>query len=576
MAAVDYDIIVIGAGTSAIVFARFYLDIHPQCRLVLVERDGVVGGTWSRERVYEGFKAQASAKLAGFSDIPFIPPPDGVDQHGFFDARYMTDYLESYVDQHTYAGKTLRDRIKLNTTVTKLEKSNDIWTIHCQQSDNSSCSFTATKVVVANGGTSEPNLPHFPSEATFKGKIVHTLNWGRSNVLTDPAVTNVSILGGGKSAADMVYQAVKAGKSVSWIIRASGKGPGCFISRQGFGPYQNVVEAGLTRALCSVLFAGWGKQNWWSRFLFRTRLGMWLYGKVEDTVNRQALDYADFDGRVGAKESFKLLKPQNSAMWLLSPAGMVHHDDFWDVVSKNVDVYRGDIQDLTETSVTFTDGHSLECDALLLGTGFGEAFPFLSESQLIHLGLPHDSTQDTSPSASEWASLDTEATKDLLKQHPLLRNQPRVPENLGDISPSDTPFRLYNAIAPITDKSIIFLGFADVTNMFLASELQAIWSTAWIDGKLKLGDDDDKLKRDIAHTNAYSRLRCPTYGKKGNFFAFDLFHYVDRLLGEVGLTSHRRGKWWWNLLIDPFVMSNLKGMRDEYREKYGWDREKEE
>jgi dimethylaniline monooxygenase (N-oxide forming) len=42
-----YDVIIIGAGISGIVTARFFLDIHPNCRLAVIERDGAVGGTWN-------------------------------------------------------------------------------------------------------------------------------------------------------------------------------------------------------------------------------------------------------------------------------------------------------------------------------------------------------------------------------------------------------------------------------------------------------------------------------------------------------------------------------------------------
>lgn len=106
--------------------------------------------------------------------------------------------------------------------------------------------------------------------------------------------------------------------------------------------------------------------------------------------------------------------------------------------------------------------------------------------------------------------------------------------------------------------------------MFLISELQSVWGTAWLDGKLDLGDDD-KLKKDVARTTAYSRLRCPTYGKKGNFFVFDFFNYVDKLLDELGFVSPFKGKGWWHMLTDPLVMSDLRGLRDEYREKYGYE-----
>lgn len=34
-------------GLTGIVVARFYMDIHPECRLVILEEDTVVGGVWS-------------------------------------------------------------------------------------------------------------------------------------------------------------------------------------------------------------------------------------------------------------------------------------------------------------------------------------------------------------------------------------------------------------------------------------------------------------------------------------------------------------------------------------------------
>ena len=42
-----YDLCVIGAGTSGIASARFYLDVHPDAKVVVVERDQSVGGVWS-------------------------------------------------------------------------------------------------------------------------------------------------------------------------------------------------------------------------------------------------------------------------------------------------------------------------------------------------------------------------------------------------------------------------------------------------------------------------------------------------------------------------------------------------
>ena len=42
------DLVVIGGGTSGIAAARFYLDIHQESKVVIIERDGAVGGVWSK------------------------------------------------------------------------------------------------------------------------------------------------------------------------------------------------------------------------------------------------------------------------------------------------------------------------------------------------------------------------------------------------------------------------------------------------------------------------------------------------------------------------------------------------
>lgn len=44
------DLVVIGGGTSGIAAARFYLEIHSEAKVVVVERDRVVGGVWGSGR----------------------------------------------------------------------------------------------------------------------------------------------------------------------------------------------------------------------------------------------------------------------------------------------------------------------------------------------------------------------------------------------------------------------------------------------------------------------------------------------------------------------------------------------
>ena len=45
-------------GLAGIVFARFYLDTHPDCRLAILEKDACIGGVWSA-----GMQCQAQVSL---------------------------------------------------------------------------------------------------------------------------------------------------------------------------------------------------------------------------------------------------------------------------------------------------------------------------------------------------------------------------------------------------------------------------------------------------------------------------------------------------------------------------------
>ena len=42
-----YDVAIIGSGLYGIQAARYYLEVHPEAKLVIFEADDVVGGVWS-------------------------------------------------------------------------------------------------------------------------------------------------------------------------------------------------------------------------------------------------------------------------------------------------------------------------------------------------------------------------------------------------------------------------------------------------------------------------------------------------------------------------------------------------
>ncbi|KAK4940290.1 hypothetical protein LTR10_019610 [Elasticomyces elasticus] len=564
-----YDLVVIGAGSSGVVSARFYLDVHPDAKVVVLERDNAVGGVWSSERVYPGFKSQGSTRMGGFSDIPLSPRPEQIDQDDFYDANAMATYLDEYVNKHVYSGQTLRDRIRFGIKVDSLDKTVHGWRVKCVGPSGSQ-SFETRKVIAASGSTSEANVPEFRGRDTFKGPVVHTLNFGRSRILQREDIKTVAVVGGGKSAADHAYQSVKAGKQVHWIIRKSGKGPGGFSEMKAGGPWHNVTELVCTRFFPNLLFfPGLKPASWWETFIFKTRLGQWVYSKLEHAVTQKTIDTARYDDRPGARDSFSQLKTKSRGFSFIVPLGAISHEDFWDTIAQNVDIHHEDIDRVDAASIILSNGEILEADAIICGTGFNRGCSFFSREQQVELGLPHPEAWDDTETVKEWAKLNAEAEKVVRKRYYSLNPPPEPPENFGDIKPDNTPYRLYQMIAPINgDRSIALVGYGAYSNMFAGSEVAAIWATAYLDGVLKLPCERQR-EQDVAYVTTYMRLRFPAYGRLGSFFNFDLISQLDRMLDELGLKSHRKSKSWLQDLFLPLLVKDFAGLKDEYLEKYG-------
>ena len=154
--------------------------------------------------------------MAGFSNIPLTLPPEAEIYHDIFESKYVTKYLEDYVDSHKYDGSTLRDRVKFGFRVQSIRKEGN-WIVSGQHNERAE-TVCSSKLIVATGHTSLPVMPNLPEQASFKGPVLHQKGFGKaSSTILDSSspYRNVTSFCGGKSAADMVYDSVKAGKSLA-------------------------------------------------------------------------------------------------------------------------------------------------------------------------------------------------------------------------------------------------------------------------------------------------------------------------------------------------------------------------
>lgn len=247
---------------------------------------------------------------AEFSDMPMARPPAEDTFYDFFHARYTTDYLEKYVDQQHFAGQSLRERIRFHFHVSSIRKLDGRWSVSGTDDDaHEARTYQSSKLIVASGLTSTPLWPNLPNRERFDGLVIHQESFGQSAILSSAKIQHVTVLGGAKSAADMVYACIKAGKSVSWIVRPSGTGPGFFLSPKGRGPYKNAFELGSTRLAGTLTPSFFNPHSWWTRFLHGTPVGRKLVGSVWGAADQEVR--AVFDGRYAAK-GFEKLKPHSS------------------------------------------------------------------------------------------------------------------------------------------------------------------------------------------------------------------------------------------------------------------------
>lgn len=238
-------------------------------------------------------------------------PPVEDCMNYLFRAKYTTKYLEDYVHSMSHAGQTLRDRIQFNTHVKSIRKVNDQWQLLCVDTiRKSQQSMFSSRLMMANGQSSVPNVPNFPGKEYFQGKIIHSIDFGQSDIVQDKSIQHVAVIGAGKSAADMVYETVKAGKTISWIIRKTGNGSLGAAALAPIDlptPYKNGVEASQARIMASLqpcyLIP---YRSWWTWFLHSTTLGAKLVSKIFSLLDNSVRKYAGYRERKSDKGFEKL------------------------------------------------------------------------------------------------------------------------------------------------------------------------------------------------------------------------------------------------------------------------------
>ncbi len=208
-------------GWYGLAAAKTYLDLHPSASIFILESGESAGGVWAKERLYPGLKTNNMLGLYEYSDFPMgdaygIKPGQHIS--GAAVHKYLTDYAQHF---------GILNRIRFQTKVISAEHQNQGgWLVTCSSTSTAQDNYQilTSKLIVATGLTSEPTMPKIFGCEQFDTPLFHCKDFAK---MADTLKTakSVCVLGGTKSAWDVVYAYGSQGIKVNWIIRQSGTGP---------------------------------------------------------------------------------------------------------------------------------------------------------------------------------------------------------------------------------------------------------------------------------------------------------------------------------------------------------------
>ena len=566
-----FDLVIIGAGLHGLCMAKTYGEVHPDAKVLIVDSASSIGGTWAKERLYEGLKTNNNTGTYEFSDFPMVPEDWGIRPGDHIPGVVVNKYLTAYAKKYDVARKC-----RLNTRVTEAEMKEDgSWALKWQSGQQVGV-LTTQKLVMATGLTSEPRMPKIEGLDTFKGPVFHSKDLaGRAHELS--CASNVVVIGGSKSSYDVINLCcTKSPAQCHWIIRDSGHGPS-WLAPIYVTPFKIQLDKLTTTRLLTwfnpciwTLAAGYTWPQW---FLQQTRLGRLISNGFWKIMNDDVVALTGYDKHTETQK----LKPEHPAYWAAGSLAIQNYaeDPLEFVRNGRAKVFRSDIKRVDEHEVELTSGTSIPADAIVCCTGWD--------------WKPSTELKATELHTSFFTDQIAQEEQRICEELPLLKRRPKQNMLVNAVSPDDGLY-LYRFMLPVASKMLqarnfAFLGHSFTISTYLVGQLQALWITAFLDGQLdSLTDVNEKSMEAISSSTAsmaaYMRLRHPPetggFGDRFGDMAFESLPYIDLLLRDLGLEwTRKKGVFaWLRNVVEPYGQSDYVGLVQEWlRKQKAKDRE---
>ena len=205
-------IAIIGAGWVGIGCARMLL--KKGYKVDIFESNDNVGGVWNPQNHYSGLEIHSYAKNVEFFDFPL---PSFINKSDRITALQVFNYLCDYCEFHN-----LYDHTNFKTPVEKINYNSETkeYELFFTNLDNKVRNTKKYTHVIYTHGFCSKSIPVIENQGVFEGQAIHSF-YANPSLIQSIIKENkkVVLVGGSKTATDLIQQFHKHGYQVSWLYR---------------------------------------------------------------------------------------------------------------------------------------------------------------------------------------------------------------------------------------------------------------------------------------------------------------------------------------------------------------------
>jgi cation diffusion facilitator CzcD-associated flavoprotein CzcO/amino acid transporter len=317
----------VGAGPAGLVMARAL--IKEGVPFDWYERNSNVGGIWDMDNadtpMYDSCHFISSKYTSGFYGFPM---PKAFPDYPSWDQ--IRDYIRDFADKYD-----LKRRVTFGVGVEDAQPTaGDQWEIELSNGKTE----IYEGLINATGVTWHANRPPIKGEDSFKGKIMHSVEYRTPSEFDGKRVL---IVGAGNSGVDIASDAATHAEQAFLSVRRGYR----FIPKYIFGvPTDALISGKITPPK-----------------------GVSISGDVTKMI----------DTLVGDLTRYGLPKPDHDllASHPIMNTQVLHHLGHGDLIAKP------DIEEITSDGVIFKDGSHEKLDLIVLATGYSYSVPYLEQGE---------------------------------------------------------------------------------------------------------------------------------------------------------------------------------------------------